>query len=559
MASQFKRFEFRRIGTRLAASFGVVIVIVLVMAGIASAQLWRIQALNEEADRNADQTSVVQHWSALVRTNLDRALTATRLDAAAGDDGAVRARIAAVQSKLTEDMAETVVGTLELQEKMKAISEKGSIQPLMTAVNDERAKFVKVRAEVRDDIQMGEGKARIEKDLVPLADSMLKSLRALETQLEQDSNDANTTLEAVVARAQVVLLASSAVGLLAAVLLAWLTTRAITGPMRDAVSVAEHIANGDLTLSFATDRVDEFGSLLRRLERMQHQLNNTFGDIRLSADNILVASAEVAAGNADLSARTEQTASGLQETASSVMELADNVNQSAAYARDADALAKTAAEVAERGGTAVGRVVATMDEISSSSRQISEIVSVIDSIAFQTNILALNAAVEAARAGEQGRGFAVVASEVRALAHRSADAAKQIKGLIDASAQRVQQGTQLVTEAGATMKQLVQDVQRVSQVVGEITTRSSEQSQGLKEINAAVNNIDSMTQQNAGLVEQTAAAAESLKTQARGLADALSGFQLDDSAASEKFNRSEHTELIASDHEAPARLSHSET
>jgi methyl-accepting chemotaxis protein len=519
-------FRFKRIGTRLGAGFGVVMVIMLLMAGVAATQLWRIQALNAEAARDAERMSLVQHWSALVRTNLDRALTATRLDGAAGDDLAMRDRLSTVLGRLKEDMAATATATGVLQKQVNALSSEADIATLIAAVNTHRSHFVKVRGQVRDDIQMGDGAKRIDTELVPLASTMLHSLDALEQDLERRSSDANATLASLVARAKTVLFASSAAALLAAALLAWLTAHSITAPMRDAVSIADHIANGDLTMSIATDRPDELGSLLRRLSQMQRRLQTTFGDIRRSADNILTASTEVATGNADLSQRTEQTASSLQQTASSIEQLAGNVNHSAASARDADQLAKSAADVAGRGGAAVGRVITTMDEISASSRQIAEIIGVIDGIAFQTNILALNAAVEAARAGEQGRGFAVVASEVRSLAHRSADAAKQIKVLIDASVERVEQGAKLVGEAGQTMTQLVDGVRRVSDVVGEITARSGRQSEGLGEVNTAVNQIDQMTQQNAALVEQSAAAAESLKDQARSLADALAVFRL---------------------------------
>ncbi|MEO6032085.1 MAG: methyl-accepting chemotaxis protein, partial [Burkholderiaceae bacterium] len=378
--------RFRHIGTRLGVGFGVVMAIMLLMAGIAAMQLWRVQALNADAARDAERMSLVQHWSALVRTNLDRALTATRLDAAAGDDAAVRARLTSVLNRLTEDMAGTAAATTGLQDQVNALSSEASIAALVSAVNTQRSRFVTVRGLVRDDIQMGEGSRRIDAELVPLATAMLHSLEALEQHLERSSRAANVTLDTVVARAKLVLFASSTAALLAAALLAWLTTHAITRPMRDAVSIAEHIANGDLTLSFTTDREDEFGSLLRQLGQMQQRLQTTFGDIRRSADSILTASAEVATGNADLSQRTEQTASNLQQTASSIEQLMGNVNQSADSARDADHLAKSAAEVAGRGGAAVGRVVATMDEISASSRQIAEIIGVIDGIAFQTNI-----------------------------------------------------------------------------------------------------------------------------------------------------------------------------
>jgi methyl-accepting chemotaxis protein len=259
---------------------------------------------------------------------------------------------------------------------------------------------------------------------------------------------------------------------------------------------------------------------------MNESLGKVVGDVRASTDSISTASQEIATGNTDLSSRTEQTASNLQQAASSMEQLTGTVKQSADSARQANQLASSAAEVAARGGNVVSQVVTTMDEINASSKKISDIIGVIDGIAFQTNILALNAAVEAARAGEQGRGFAVVASEVRSLAGRSAEAAREIKGLIGASVDKVEAGSRLVADAGATMTEIVGSVQRVSDIIGEITAASSEQSDGIGQINTSVIHLDQMTQQNAALVEESAAAAESLKEQAKRLAQVVSVFKL---------------------------------
>ena len=263
-------------------------------------------------------------------------------------------------------------------------------------------------------------------------------------------------------------------------------------------------------------------ALKQTLARVQQALLQ----VRASAGSVNVASNEIASGNQDLSSRTEQAASSLQQTASSMEELTATVKQSADSARQANQLAASAAEVAQRGGSVVSQVVATMDEINASSKKIADIIGVIDGIAFQTNILALNAAVEAARAGEQGRGFAVVASEVRSLAQRSAEAAKEIKGLIGASVGSVETGSRLVADAGQTMGEIVASVQRVSDIIGEITAASSEQSDGIGQINSAVNQLDQMTQQNSALVEQSTAAAESLKDQANRLAEVVGAFRL---------------------------------
>jgi methyl-accepting chemotaxis protein len=302
--------------------------------------------------------------------------------------------------------------------------------------------------------------------------------------------------------------------------------RTICTPLNTVVDTANAVGNGDLTVHVDTSRSDELGLVMQSLEQMRDSLGTMVGQVRRSTDNISVASSEVAMGNQDLSTRTEQAAANLQTTASSLEQLTATVAQSADAARQANKLATSASDVAQRGGTVVSQVVATMEDINNSSKKIADIITVIDGIAFQTNILALNAAVEAARAGEQGRGFAVVASEVRSLASRSAEAAKEIKSLIGASVERVEAGSRLVRDAGATMHEIVSSVQKVSDMIGEITTAASEQSGGISQVNESVAMLDQMTQQNAALVEQGAAAAESLKEQAVSLAQAMEKFKL---------------------------------
>jgi len=305
-----------------------------------------------------------------------------------------------------------------------------------------------------------------------------------------------------------------------------LNSASIIDPINAARRVAQSIAAGDLTQAIEASGHDEAAELQQALSDMQTSLRSLVGQVRSSTDSIGTASSEIATGNQDLSARTEQTASNLQQAASSMEQLTGTVKQSADSARQANQLASSAAEVAARGGVVVAQVVATMDDINASSRKIADIIGVIDGIAFQTNILALNAAVEAARAGEQGRGFAVVASEVRSLAQRSAEAAKEIKGLIGASVEKVQGGSRLVAAAGTTMNEIVASVQRVSDIIGEITAASAEQSDGIGQINGSVTQLDQMTQQNAALVEQSAAAAQSLKDQAGRLAQVVGTFRL---------------------------------
>jgi methyl-accepting chemotaxis protein/predicted DNA-binding antitoxin AbrB/MazE fold protein len=304
----------------------------------------------------------------------------------------------------------------------------------------------------------------------------------------------------------------------------WLS-RQITIPLAQAVHLAEKVADGDLSNAISVKGKDEIGALLGALKAMQSSLSRLVINVRQGSEAVATASSEIAQGNHDLSSRTEQQASALEETAASMEELSSTVKQNADNAKQANQLAMSASTVAVQGGEVVGQVVETMKGINDSSRKISDIISVIDGIAFQTNILALNAAVEAARAGEQGRGFAVVASEVRSLAGRSAEAAKEIKRLIGDSVTRVEQGTTLVDRAGTTMTEVVNSIRRVTDIMGEISAASNEQSQGVSQIGEAVQQMDQATQQNAALVEEMAAAASSLKTQANELVQVVSAFK----------------------------------
>jgi methyl-accepting chemotaxis protein-1 (serine sensor receptor) len=344
-------------------------------------------------------------------------------------------------------------------------------------------------------------------------------------QLAADIDAAN---DAADKRTTMTMLATVIVTLVVGCVAVWSLIKSITGPLNEAVGMAQTVASGDLRTEVTANSADEIGDLLRALKLMQGNLCNIVGKVRSGTITIHHAAGEIASGNLDLSSRTEEQASSLEETAASMVQLTTTVKQNNENAEQACQLADAASSVAQKGGQAVEQMVQTMGSINESSRKIVDIIGVIDGIAFQTNILALNAAVEAARAGEQGRGFAVVASEVRNLAQRSAAAAKEIKELIGDSVSRVEAGSRLVGQAGTTMGEVVASVQRVTAIIGEISVASGEQRDGIEQISTAINQMDSVTQQNAALVEQAAAAADALEQQAAGLQEAVSIFKLNE-------------------------------
>jgi methyl-accepting chemotaxis protein len=423
-----------------------------------------------------------------------------------------------------KEMAEVQAGIAELD---KMVDDKSEAQTLVTKLRTEmesaqagyKSAFAAYKEAANDPVAGDKAARGKDRD----AANTLNELRKLLAKSEADTAViANEGASSATRIALGVMLFVTVLAILGSI---WLS-RQIVGALEQAVNLADKVAHGDLSSQVEVRGSDEIADLLHSLKTMQDNLVGLVFKVRQGSQSVANASSEIASGNNDLSARTEQQASALQQTASSMDQLGSTVNHSADNARQASQLATSASSVAVRGGEVVGQVVETMKGINDSSRKISDIISVIDGIAFQTNILALNAAVEAARAGEQGRGFAVVASEVRALAGRSAEAAKEIKNLIGASVERVEHGSRLVDQAGSTMNEVVSAIRRVSDIVGEISAASSEQSSGVAQVGQAVNQIDQATQQNAALVEEMAAAASGLKGQASELVNAVSVFKL---------------------------------
>jgi methyl-accepting chemotaxis protein len=415
--------------------------------------------------------------------------------------------------------------TTQLPEGPAKVTAKKLEESLLTADASYRKAFAAFQAANNDPVAGDQAARGVDRAAQTLLKELDQQLDELEIEIAEGAI-ANAHRSSKIAYGLMTLV--TAVGLAGGF---WLSKQ-IVRPLEDAVQVADKVAGGDLSNTIDVKGQDEIGDLLRSLNAMQTNLATLVNKVRQGSESVATASAEIAQGNNDLSGRTEQQASSLEETAASMEELSAQVKQNADSARQANQLAMSASTVATQGGEVVGQVVETMKGINDSSRRISDIISVIDGIAFQTNILALNAAVEAARAGEQGRGFAVVASEVRSLAGRSADAAKEIKSLINASVERVEQGTTLVDQAGVTMAEVVGSIKRVTDIMGEISAASNEQAAGVTQVGEAVTHMDQATQQNAALVEEMAAAASSLKSQAQELVQVVSTFKTSGNAAS---------------------------
>ena len=508
-----------RIGRRLGLAFALCIAFSLVLAFYARATLGRI---NDELDLMVKDRIVKVERLGQFKDNVNEISLLARDAVLAGDEATIRRAVDRI-ADLRRQNVEVVKGldeTIKMEQARRLLKEIADARAAYAASIDRALDASRAgQADTARELVMGEG-GRTRQLLATHLNALIDHQRGL---MRTAAQGADGTVE--FASATVLTLAAGAAALGAVLALA--ITRSVVTPIRQALEAAETVASGDLRLHLDTTRKDEAGQLLTALQRMNDALVGLVGTVRGNADSVATASGQIAQGNADLSQRTEEQASNLQQTAASMEQLSATVNHNTDTARQAAQLAENAARIATGGGEVMGRMVQTMDEITTSSRRIGDIIGTIDGIAFQTNILALNAAVEAARAGEQGRGFAVVAGEVRSLAQRSAEAAREIKSLIGASVDRVEAGNALVGEAGRTMEDVVGQVRRVSDLISEISAASGEQSKGIGQIGDAVSQLDQVTQQNAALVEESAAAAESLSAQAGQLAAAVSAFKLD--------------------------------
>ncbi len=517
------------IGKRLTVGFGVVIALLILLAGLATI---RINDLSEQVNQVVNDRYPKTVAANKIKFDLNET-TRNMLSVLIMTDPA------SIKKELQNIEAKNASSNEAIAYLKKTISDADSIKQLeqIVAIRDKflprQAAFVKM---INED-QKEDALTKFNFDIVGHQKKFYEQLDKFVDMQNRQMEKAGQDSEQTASRTKWFIAILAAAAALLSLVVAYLSTHSITVPLRQAVHIAQKVADGNLTTNIEVRASDETGQMMEALQHMNDSLLKIVREVRQGTDSIASASTEIASGNLDLSNRTEQQAAALGETANSIRELTDTVRQNADNAREADQMASRASEVATRGGTVVSDVIETMGSITESSRKIVDIIAVIDGIAFQTNILALNAAVEAARAGEQGRGFAVVASEVRSLAQRSASAAKEIKTLINDSVHKVKEGSNLVEQAGVTMEEVVSSIRNVTNIMSEITAASQEQSNGIEQVNRAIMQMDETTQQNAALVEEAAAAAKSMQDQAANLAQVVSVFQTPESGTPSMASR----------------------
>ena len=510
-----------RIGTRLGMGFAFVL---MLMASITATGLWGLVRVGDISDQLTTKMGVEKNaflWSTLVVRNGERAV-AMALTTNTDDEAAYNRAMALTSEEIT--------GILKKITEYPGLA--ATDRAALAEMERKRNFYIGIRNEIAALKATGTAEAReqarkaVYEKMIPARDDYSESIMVFANGIADHAEALGNEIARIDRQASLILITLSIISAFIGIVFAFMLTRGITRPLTQAVQVAQTVASGDLTSTIVVSSTDETGMLMTALREMNESLFRSISQVRRSAETIATAASEIAVGNQDLSSRTEEQASSLEETASSMEEITSTVRQNGDNARQANQLSASVAAVAHKGGESSSQVENMMDEINESSSKIVDIISVIDGIAFQTNILALNAAVEAARAGEQGRGFAVVATEVRNLAQRSAAAAREIKTLIDDSVGKVESGTRYVHEASENMREIVAGIERVNDIMTEISSATQEQVIGIEQVNQAITEMDTVSQQNAALVEQAAAASESMQDQARALVEVAAQFRL---------------------------------